>query len=241
MHIYDPPLPPSVERASANPSRELHFLAPFRNFGCNFFVFAALAVACGGQSVTSADEGDDRDEAEPEASGSGGLEAGDDGVVYQDLPIGSQGLPVFIGDEDLGEIVTGETDSTGRQDAYALFVDAASPRAVLSTHLPSYNFGTAFRAVAFSARASRPVRLKVSISPIQPSYWDALESGQAWQGSVVEVGENWIDFSLPFVEMAPLAEGAPQPLGTDEGSAFSIILEESEEVTVWIADIVMVP
>lgn len=198
-------------------------------------------MGCGGKSVTSSVEDVEVVEEDPEVSGSGGDESEGDGFAHQPLPIGSQGLPVFIGGESLGEIVTGETDGTGREDTYALFADASSPRAVLSTHLPRYNFGTAFRAVEFSARASRPVRLIVSISPIEPSYWVALENGQTWQGAIVDVHENWSDITVPFADMEPLGPGAPQPLGTDEGSAFSVILEESEAVTVWIADIVMTP
>lgn len=213
--------------------------------------------ACGGKSETSslADSPIDGPEmvgtggGGPDASGSGGVDiaigtdsgTGGRSLRPSPLPIGLGSLPLFAGTDTMVTIATPTSEESGRQGAFFISTDDASPRGVLSTHMHHFNFGTQYRAVEFSARASRSVRLMVSVSPLEGEYWSASEAGSAWQGAIVSVTEEWQDFSISFSEMVPLAEGDPQPLGTDEGSALSLMIEESEATTLWIADLALTP
>lgn len=217
-------------------------------FGVFFF------FACGGQSTTT-DESDVSGDLGTASGGtassggnasggnaSGGNASGGNASASGTVPLGDGGLPLFVSVGDsVGSFAVPETDGEAEDDVYAFAVSAEVPLAVLGTHLPHMNFGTQFRTVEFSARADPRTELAVSISPWGVEYSAARAQGIAWQGTRVSVGEEWQDFSIIIGEMTPLTDGEIAPLGTDEGSNVSLILEGPESATVWVSRFALVP
>lgn len=209
----------------------------------------------GGHATGEDSTGDGDSSGDPDSTREGGADGDGDSTenasavnetsggapAPQTLRIGPNAVPLLVGGETTSQFAMASTDETGRDSTYSVSVGSDSPRATLGIHRPHVDIGAHFRSVEFSARASRPLSLIVTISPSEGSYFQALEEGRPWQGVAVPLSDEWQDYSVLIEEMMPLGEGEPAPLGLAQASALTLIVEEPEITKVWVADLALVP
>ncbi len=242
----------SRPRAPVNSSRRTSDWA-------NWAIASCLTLsACGGKSTDG--QGDSGSSPHgtggADAAGVGGARSGSGGEVATGasngvggepraappVVFGEQGLPLLLTEGDsVGAFAVPEAAGGGMSEVYALSVNEEVPLADLSTHLPHVNFGEQYRVVALSARADRATELSVSVAPWGEEYHDARDRGVAWQGTVVQVGEDWQDYALVIGEMSPLTDGIVAPRGSDDGSSVHLILQGTEPTTVFVSGFSLVP
>lgn len=250
---------------SANPemsmSRRLPFLLGFLawchprgvakfSFG---FAIAFLAAACGGVA---------RGGHEAEA-GAGGGASGSGGATNGGATAGGAtgGRPTGGGATGIGAAgagtagVAAESPADGFDDVFPwidgtgnivlptsgidrllqMAVTDAPARATLSTH-NIFDLLSDTSSLRFSARASAPFRLVVSVGHVMPSYdyFASRDAGDHWPEASVLVDLEWREFNVPFTDMAP-----PERADYVGMKSFYIafVVESQAPIDVWIDDV----
>jgi hypothetical protein len=121
----------------------------------------------------------------------------------------------------------------GMQDVVLhLSAEGTPARATLSTHLPSGGLETA-KALLFSARASQPVRLLVSVGHNQRGY-DYFSDTVPWPLATVDVGQQWEAFSIDRADFAPAESEQDRALA---GFYIAFIVEAVGRQELWFDDV----
>ena len=121
----------------------------------------------------------------------------------------------------------------GMQDVVLhLVADGAPARATLSTHLPSSGFESA-KALLFSARASQPVRLLVSVGHNQRKL-DYFSDTVAWPLATADVGEQWQTFSIDVAEFTPPERAEDRAV---VGFYIAFIIDSPARQELWFDDV----
>lgn len=156
------------------------------------FAFLALLslVACGGRAESDA-AGQGNAGSSTGGGGAGATSVDETARFYLD-----DALPWFDA-SGRGDFPDGLQDVVPHMNA-----DGAPARATLSTHLPSDLLSVA-TALRFSARASQPVQLLVSVGHNQRTY-DYFADTEAWPLATVEAGEPWQTFAIEIAKFVPL-------------------------------------
>lgn len=112
-----------------------------------------------------------------------------------------------------------------------LKAEGTPARAGLSTHYPTSSFSLA-QVLEFSARASAPARLMVSVGHDQQTYdYFARPPEDVWPLGSVDLTGDFRTYSVDLTELAP-------PEGPPKSSLFSIyiafLVDEPEPTEVWV-------
>ena len=192
-------------------------------------VTLALALACGGKATGSGPA-----ESEPSVDGSAGKGANVAAAPVDEntLTHWDNILPWFEG--------SGSSRFPREDEDVLLHLQATgSPaHATLSTHQPADVLRWT-ETVKFSARASAPLELLVSLGHMQRTYdYFARPAGDEWPLASVDVGEEWQTFSIDKTQFVPPQSAADQAM---PAFFLAFIVDNPVPVDVWIDNVVFIP
>jgi len=191
----------------------------------------ALVVACGGKATGSSPR---ESESEPSVSGSDGKGGGSARVPVDEKMLAhwDDRLPWFQGSG------SSRFPNDGEDVLLHLQATGSPARGTLSTHLPSDALSWT-EAVKFSARASAPLRLLVSLGHVQRTYdYFARPAGDEWPMASVDVGQEWQTFSIDKTEFVPPQSEADQAVPF---FFLAFVVDNAAPVDVWIDNVVFIP
>lgn len=189
----------------------------------------ALVVACGGKAT-----GSSAGESEPGVEGSDGKGGNAPAMAVDEktLPHWDDMLPWFQGSGS-------SRFPDGEQDVVLHLQATGSPaRGTLSTHLPTDALPWTEK-VKFSARASAPLKLLVSLGHVQRTYdYFARPAGDEWPIASVNVSEEFQTFSVDKTAFVPLQSEADRAM---PAFFLAFIVDNAAPVDVWIDNVVFIP